>query len=151
MDDCIAKADGNRWASRFQMFWHHLQERWIHFCKAIPGVFNGCRLYLTQPVVICIAGNIMFAAVIVYFQTTGLMILDNGGPLLQSDILCYSLNIVHRKPPEFKKCEKLRKFFNCTQLSQKSEALRRTLVVYHLPMIDLERAHNGFHKKTMRV
>ena len=114
------------------MFWHHLQERWIHFCKAIPGVFNGCRLYLTQPVVICIAGNIMFAAVIVYFQTTGLTILDNGGPLLQSDILCYSLNIVHRKPPEFKKCEKLRKFFNCTQLSQKSEALRRSLVVYHL-------------------
>ena len=74
----------------------------------------------------------MFAAVIVYFQTTGLTILDNGGPLLQSDILCYSLNIVHRKPPEFKKCEKLRKFFNCTQLSQKSEALRRSLVVYHL-------------------
>ena len=74
----------------------------------------------------------MFAAVIVYFQTTGLTILDNGGPLLQSDIVCYSLNIVHRKPPEFKKCEKLRKFFNCTQLSQKSEALRRTLVVYHL-------------------
>ena len=76
----------------------------------------------------------MFTAVIVYFQTTGLTSLDNGCPLLQSDILRYSLNIVLLKPPEFKKCEKLRKFFNCTQLSQKSEALRRTLVVYHLRM-----------------
>ena len=77
------------------------------------GAFNGCRLYLSKPIVICIAGNIMFTAVIVYFQTTGLTILDNGCPLLQSDILRYSLNIVHLKPPEFKKCEKLRKFFNC--------------------------------------
>ena len=115
------------------MLWHRLLERWVHFRKEIPRVFNGCRLYLSQPIVICIAGNIMFTAVIVYFQTTGLTSLDNGCPLLQSDILRYSLNIVLLKPPEFKKCEKLRKFFNCTQLSQKSEALRRTLVVYHLP------------------
>ena len=114
------------------MLWHRLLERWVHFRKEIPRVFNGCRLYLSQPIVICIAGNIMFTAVIVYFQTTGLTSLDNGCPLLQSDILRYSLNIVLLKPPEFKKCEKLRKFFNCTQLSQKSEALRRTLVVYHL-------------------
>ena len=92
----------------------------------------------------------MFAAVIVYFQTTGLTILDNGGPLLQSDILCYSLNIVHRKPPEFKKCEKLRKFFNCTQLSQKSEALRRTLVVYHLPICNGKTRVQVFYNTVLR-